>query len=1175
MKSVLPFRGDDTLMYSITYDLSTPESRRLGSFEESGYIVEPTEGELQDILLQANRDYGIYMPVGVGSFANPIAPEDNDYFTKGHEKYYTLFINKTDGSRLNQEELDFVTALLNEGKYSFDEDSNRFYEWGGTPEFGIGGWIGGTLIGGFLGYQVGKAVGYGRAVQGYAGGGEVSNEEYQMVVNHWVYFTFNYPMGFLEKSFGTGVIANHLQGKFSSFYERYGANAVMPKFWSELDSGNQRKLSDFVKNNYVNSQEQFEKLKNVSDENYSNIVNHWTMFGFNYPSEWLKKVFNNNTDHYKSKFSRAYQRAGSLGAMNMFYTELDGGNQSILAEWVMKNYSGTKLEQGGSTYEDGGSILEVEGGSMDLSNKEKVEIYKWIENSPIFTSDIQSNEYNDFDLEQELSKKFNKTSLQSKSIIKGYEISRGYSKAKGGSTYQGGGEIDSKKIGVAKRLKIKNWYLKNYPTDDLGNEIDENISFWSLYIYLKQRYNVYSVLAVSDSLVRERVFEKLSEIIGVEYNDIYNLWLKSDKYSKGGSTYKDEDFEYSKGGGVSELEIGNEVELELNNGKTIKGKVEKINPLKIRTDATSTQVIPNALIKNIKKYAKGGSTYSDGGGVAKSVWEKNGFIDIKRDYPREWEQVEWSLDGHSLWFIGKMYYSRFGLNIEKENGEIFEPKDSHKLFWRKINEQAKGGSTYADGGDIPEGFHQMPDGTIMPDSAHYGLGGLLLAGGFGAYVGYKIGRAKPKKKGFQTEKKIARKIKSKAKELTSKNKYAGGGSVVYFDDMSKEDILSQTVVYDNEGETYDRYTVFTPDGSVFGMSENARGFNQFVGDESEIEQGTHLGKKLKSVPKEIEYAVLERMTDDDSYADGGGIEFVNQTDFSTEGDYDLEIDDFIDKLKIIHNHINFDEVAGESDSYNTDLTFFKNSKSIAYLVGSYNEKTERYDSEFIINDYSTNINFHPYNSMGGIDLSEFDLEIKNAVSESKTYSAVVSVEGYEVEGQEFTDEKRAETSIKDLKEKTHFNLVRGKKFGQGKRVEQDRVLNKYADGGGVNRKFMSGGMNDMNSFYEIAEKVAKRFDKKEDAQNWINENSKYSNSKFRIEEVPYDSFIDYRVMEKYERRKMADGGGVENAEMPTRERTITRPTTTPTEKPTKPDKNNPYKPKVKPRPKADYLITNK
>jgi hypothetical protein len=33
-----------------------------------------------------------------------------------------------------------------------------------------------------------------------------------------------------------------------------------------------------------------------------------------------------------------------------------------------------------------------------------------------------------------------------------------------------------------------------------------------------------------------------------------------------------------------------------------------------------------------------------------------------------------------------------------------------------------------------------------------------------------------------------------------------------------------------------------------------------------------------------------------------------------------------------------------------------------------------------------------------------------------------------------------------------------------------------------------------------------------------------------------------------------------------------RPTITPTETPTKPDKNNPYLPKVKPKPKADYLM---
>jgi hypothetical protein len=103
--------------------------------------------------------------------------------------------------------------------------------------------------------------------------------------------------------------------------------------------------------------------------------------------------------------------------------------------------------------------------------------------------------------------------------------------------YAGGGsvEIDAKKIGNAKRLKVKNWYIKNYPTDDLGKEINDNLSFWSFYTYLFQGVNVYSVLGVGDSIVRERVFEKLAEILGVQYDYIYKLWLKSsDKYAGGG-----------------------------------------------------------------------------------------------------------------------------------------------------------------------------------------------------------------------------------------------------------------------------------------------------------------------------------------------------------------------------------------------------------------------------------------------------------------------------------------------------------------------------------------------------------------------------------------------------------------------------------------------------------------
>ncbi len=82
--------------------------------------------------------------------------------------------------------------------------------------------------------------------------------------------------------------------------------------------------------------------------------------------------------------------------------------------------------------------------------------------------------------------------------------------------------------------------------------------------------------------------------------------------------------------------------------------------------------------------------------------------------------------------------------------------------------------------------------------------------------------------------------------------------------------IKEVIVYDNGGQSFDRYTIFTPDGSVYGMSDNAlmpNGFNQYLGDNTEVEKGSHLGKRLKSVPESIKVAVERRMSED--YAKGG------------------------------------------------------------------------------------------------------------------------------------------------------------------------------------------------------------------------------------------------------------------------------------------------------------------
>lgn len=91
--------------------------------------------------------------------------------------------------------------------------------------------------------------------------------------------------------------------------------------------------------------------------------------------------------------------------------------------------------------------------------------------------------------------------------------------AKGGHMAKGGR--------TGKTLKVKDWYMKNYPTDDLGSEINDTISFKDLWAYMSQGNDVYDVLGVGDSLVRERVFEKLSEVYGVEYDAVYKMWLNS------------------------------------------------------------------------------------------------------------------------------------------------------------------------------------------------------------------------------------------------------------------------------------------------------------------------------------------------------------------------------------------------------------------------------------------------------------------------------------------------------------------------------------------------------------------------------------------------------------------------------------------------------------------------
>lgn len=76
-------------------------------------------------------------------------------------------------------------------------------------------------------------------------------------------------------------------------------------------------------------------------------------------------------------------------------------------------------------------------------------------------------------------------------------------------------------------ISIKSWYLKTYPTDELGKYIKSGITFYDAFKCLDTYKEFYKFLGVDDSTVRERVFEQLALVMNSSYSYIYNQWLRT------------------------------------------------------------------------------------------------------------------------------------------------------------------------------------------------------------------------------------------------------------------------------------------------------------------------------------------------------------------------------------------------------------------------------------------------------------------------------------------------------------------------------------------------------------------------------------------------------------------------------------------------------------------------
>lgn len=74
------------------------------------------------------------------------------------------------------------------------------------------------------------------------------------------------------------------------------------------------------------------------------------------------------------------------------------------------------------------------------------------------------------------------------------------------------------------RQPIRDWYTSTYPDDDLGMNLSD-ITFRDLHTGISQGLDVYDHIGVGDSIVRERLFDRLAELKSISYDAIYDMWL--------------------------------------------------------------------------------------------------------------------------------------------------------------------------------------------------------------------------------------------------------------------------------------------------------------------------------------------------------------------------------------------------------------------------------------------------------------------------------------------------------------------------------------------------------------------------------------------------------------------------------------------------------------------------
>ena len=112
-------------------------------------------------------------------------------------------------------------------------------------------------------------------------------------------------------------------------------------------------------------------------------------------------------------------------------------------------------------------------------------------------------------------------------------------------------------------LRVKPKFEERFPEEgSFIEQIPEDLTFRKVLDALNNEEDIYDVIGVNDSVVREEIFILLSDLLEVEYDEIYQLWLHGPKKDKANEnfTMKKED--------INEEDTFEELEDEVNEEET-------------------------------------------------------------------------------------------------------------------------------------------------------------------------------------------------------------------------------------------------------------------------------------------------------------------------------------------------------------------------------------------------------------------------------------------------------------------------------------------------------------------------------------------------------------------------------------------------------------------------------